>query len=124
MKKYYYGIDGDSIGRVIESFLITNQVEKVREFSKEMSLALESIRNEIIEDGGEIIFYGGDSILFYGIFEESYGEKILKKFNDLTGRTASMGIGENTANTYLGLKIAKSRGGNKAVNYESVNGKG
>ncbi len=110
-------MDGDNIGRVIESLLITNKVDEVEKFSNKITYALEVIKNDIIRDGGKVIFYGGDSILFFGEFDEFYGEKILKTFNKLTNRTASMGIGKNTANTYLGLKIAKSKGGNQAINY-------
>lgn len=117
MNKIYIGLDGDSIGRVIEEYLITNQVQKMKEFSNLIISALEQIKEQAIILGGEVIFCSGDSILVSGNFDQSFAEFARKKFQEITQRTASVGVGYSTANTYLGLKLAKSRGGNQVVFY-------
>ena len=66
------------------------------------------------------IFCSGDSILFCGNFDNDFADKTLKEFYQRTGRTASMGIGSNMAKTYLGLKLAKAKGGNQFVDYNEI----
>lgn len=119
----YFGLDGDSIGRQIELLLIQNKVEEVKNFSRNIEQALENIKKKVIEKKGEIIFCSGDSILFCGEFDNNFAIKTLQEFQRQTGRTASMGIGSNMAKTYLGLKLAKAKGGNQYVDYNEIDDK-
>lgn len=119
MEKIYIGLDGDSIGREIEKLIISNQSKKVTEFSNRITIAIEEIKNQLIEKGGEIVFYGGDSVLAFGSFTKKDANQILKYFNDKTSKTASIGMGITMGETYLGLKLAKANGGNQAVNYSN-----
>ena len=121
MSKIYIGLDGDSIGRVIEEYLITNQIDNLKGFSNLIVEALEMIKVEAEEKNGDIIFCSGDSILFSGDFTLEFAEQARLIFNNNTKRTASVGVGYTTAETYLGLKLAKSRGGNQVVFYEMTN---
>jgi len=114
----YFGLDGDSIGRVIESYLIENDAEKLTLFSQKIVTALHTIKQKAEEKEAEIIFCTGDSILIYGDIEVEFGDTMLHIFNEKTGRTASVGVGSNLAETYLGLKLAKSKGGNQSVFYQ------
>ncbi|MEZ5038495.1 MAG: mCpol domain-containing protein [Saprospiraceae bacterium] len=113
----YFGLDGDSIGRIIESYLIENNVEELEQFSKKIVKAIEEIKTLVETMDGKVIFCTGDSILFYGEIDPSFGEVIVRIFKEKTNRTASVGIGKTTAFTYLGLKLAKSKGGNQVVYY-------
>jgi len=113
----YFGLDGDNIGRYIELLLIQNKVVETKKFSEKIVQALEDIKKEVIKRSGDIIFCSGDSILFSGDFDNKFAEKILADFHRKTGRTASMGIGINMAKTYLGLKLAKAKGGNRFIEY-------
>ena len=117
----YIGLDGDSIGRAIEEYLITNQIDRLKEFSRLIVDALEMIKEEALKKGGDIIFCSGDSILFSGDFTIEFAEMARLTFNNKTKKTASVGIGFTTAETYLGLKLAKSRGGNQVVFYKMEN---
>ena len=117
MTNKFVGLDGDSIGRVIESLLIKNKIKEVMEFSEMIQQALDLIKEKVISRGGKVLFCTGDSILFYGDFNVEFCNWMLKEFKKRTGRTASVGIGEKTAETYLGLKLAKSQGGDKVVEY-------
>lgn len=113
----YFGLDGDSIGRIIESFLIQNKVEDIKDFSSKIVIAIEEIKVLAEKKGAEVLFCTGDSILFYGDIDPGFGEEMVALFQKRTGKTASVGIGKSTAFTYLGLKLAKSRGGGQVVFY-------
>ena len=93
----YIGLDGDSIGRVIESYLIENDTENLKIFSNLIVGALEKIKEKAIEKEAEIIFCTGDSILVYGNLGIEFGEEALDLFRYETGKTASVGVGENLA---------------------------
>lgn len=115
--KYIYGIDGDKIGEKIEALFIQNNLYKIEKFSKKVTEAMDEIREWIENEKGEIIFCSGDSILFVGNFEEEWCRLVLKRFAELTGCTASMGIGGSPQEVYLGLKLAKANGGGMYVYY-------
>lgn len=113
----YFGLDGDSIGRIVESYLIQNDIEELESFSRKIVSAIEQIRDLAEGKGACVIFCTGDSILFYGDIDASFGSEMVEIFKRETGRTGSVGVGTNTAFTYLGLKLAKSRGGDQVVFY-------
>ncbi|MEZ4995765.1 MAG: mCpol domain-containing protein [Saprospiraceae bacterium] len=111
----YFGLDGDGIGRIVESMMIENNLEELKDFSIMVVKAIEAIRDLAIDKGASIVFCTGDSILFYGNIDPSFGKEIVEMFRETTGRTASVGIGEKISATYLGLKLAKSKGGNQVI---------
>ncbi|MEN0004621.1 MAG: mCpol domain-containing protein [Bacteroidota bacterium] len=117
-QEFYLGLDGDSIGRVIESYLITNKPDKLNEFSLSISNAISEISDIVRDNEGTVIFYGGDSILYKGALNKELGEKILKVFFERTGKTASIGIGKTTTESYLAMKLAKANGGNQVVVFD------
>lgn len=117
-QKIFIGLDGDSIGRVIEQSLILNDVSALKEFSALVVEALEKIKESAMREGGEIVFCTGDSILIHGYFEIEFAQFALETFAAITKRTASVGVGLDTATTYLGLKLAKSKGGNQVCFFE------
>lgn len=117
MGDYYIGLDGDSIGRIIESFLISGEETKVVKFSQSISVVLDEIKTRVLELNGRVLFCSGDSILFYGKFDKSFCNSLLTSFKTKTNCSASIGIGKTLPEVYLGLKLAKSRGGNQAVVY-------
>lgn len=119
--RIYIGLDGDSIGREIERNIISDDLEELRKFSQKVTTAIEKVKELVELENGDVIFYGGDSILFSGDFDEGFASIILELFKNETGRTASIGIGESPHETYLGLKLAKSYGGNRFVYFRNGN---
>lgn len=117
----YIGLDGDSIGREIERNIINNNLQELRIFSYCITNAIEKIRNLVESKSGDVIFCGGDSILFSGRFDEKFAQNIIDIFSNETKRTASVGIGNSPHETYLGLKLAKSYGGNRFVYFKNEN---
>jgi len=118
----FYGFDGDRIGKRIETLLIKGEIIDIGKFSNDISTALERISETIVQQGGKVIFCGGDSIMFQGQFENTFCEELLALFLKLTGCTASMGIGASSTDAYLALKLAKAEGGGKMVYYQTSEG--
>lgn len=117
--KLYFGLDGDSIGRQVVAFFIANQVDELKEFSRNIEEALHVIKDAAKSRGGEIIYCTGDSILFCGEIDPSFGNEIVDIFLNLTKKKASVGIGTNLTNAYLGLTLAKAQGGNRSILYKN-----
>lgn len=120
-KDIYYGIDGDKIGRKIETMFIKGEEDNIKQFSKLIEYSINQLEEIIVNSEGIIIFAGGDSILFKGNFSENFCEKLLEKFIEITGCTASMGIGDSLTETFLSMKIAKTFGGGKVFKYNGGN---
>nr|BBH94955.1 hypothetical protein KTA_31540 [Thermogemmatispora argillosa] len=112
-----YGIDGDKIGARLEALFIQNDLAEIRRFSQRVTEAMEEIKRLIKCNDGDIVFCSGDSILFLGNFEDEWCRWILQRFAELTGCTASMGVGESPQEAYLGLKLAKAVGGGALIYY-------
>lgn len=109
----FLSLDGDGIGRVIEFLVLTNQLDKLKVFSESIHEVLTEIREKALSKGGEVIFHGGDSIMLKGTFDVKDAEDMIRHFEKKTGKTASAGIGSTPQKVYIGLKIAKSKGGNQ-----------
>lgn len=112
-----YVVDGDNIGNVIEAHTIRNEINALGLFSTKIVNAIEEIRKSVIEGNGTVIYCAGDNVMFLGNFDDAWCEKIIHLFYTITGCTASMGIGETAAETYLALRLAKVSGGGKVMHY-------
>ncbi|GAC1364985.1 MAG: hypothetical protein NVS2B12_23760 [Ktedonobacteraceae bacterium] len=113
----FYGLDGDKIGSIVESYIITDEIEALSLFSDSVSRVLEEIKADIIARGGSIIFCAGDSILFKGQFDGGWCMSILALFVSATKQTASLGIGDTPTAAYLALKLAKAKGGGIIIQF-------
>ena len=113
----FYGLDGDRIESAIEAYLIKGEVDVLRSFSERIASTLEEIMQKVIEKGGKVIYCAGDNILFHGQFSNRWCEEIIGLFQTRTGQTASIGIGNTTAEFYLALKLAKSLGGGQVIRF-------
>ncbi len=117
--KKVYGIDGDKVGGLIDALFIRNEISAMSVFSVKVASAMEEIKNVVIQSNGSVIFCAGDSILFLGNFEEHWCEEVLNLFLTITGRTASMGVGNSATEAYLALKLAKADGGGRVIHFSS-----
>jgi len=120
---YYYGLDGDKVGAVIEVLLIRGEVEKLRQFSLKITDAINTMGQKIQQAGGKIVFCAADSILYYGDINKTTNLELLKLFHEKTNCTASIGAGSTTAEAYLALKISKANGGNQIIYFSKQEGK-
>ncbi len=115
MQEKFYGLDGDKIGSVIEAYIVKEEIEALSIFSRNVSQALEAIRDDVLQKEGFVVFCAGDSILFRGHFDRDWCESTLDAFAEKTGKMASLGVGDTMMASYLALKLAKATGGGKVI---------
>jgi hypothetical protein len=116
--KRIYCLDGDNVSVRMEAGLINNEIIQVSQFSSQLTLTLENIRELVTQECGEVAYCAGDNILFLGQFDSTICEKLLAIFYKQTGCTASMGIGNTSREAYLALKTAKFEGGGRIVDFQ------
>jgi GTP cyclohydrolase III len=119
MSDCYYGLDGDRIESAMEAYLIKGEIDALSSLSRQITSTIEEIMQRVLEKGGKVIYCAGDNILFYGHFSSSWCEEMLDLFRTRTGQTASIGIGDTTAEFYLALKLAKSLRGGRVIHYKT-----
>jgi len=102
----YFAIDGDDIGRQLETFVVSNDIKSVKAFSNRVKTALTVLENFFRSNKGEIIFSAGDSIL------ASSNNKIeISAIPLIQGEISfSMGVGRSGEQALLSLKRAKALG--------------
>ena len=106
MSLYYYAIDGDDIGKHLEKYALSDNIESLKKLSENVYKYIEEIKKYLEEESATIIFYGGDSIL--ATSTKKIGINIEKlKFDDMS---FSAGIGNTCCNATLALKKAKGLG--------------
>jgi len=103
---YYYAIDGDDIGRRLESLVLSEDTAAVRAFSRVVEAAIGRIREHLLAHGCSIILCAGDSILAEApcILPPSATP------TSLDGLSFSIGAGRSPGEALLALKRAKGLG--------------
>jgi hypothetical protein len=121
----YLGIDGDRIGTKIEGLVIMGDLEAVTDLSERIKLALNKVEEIILSSGqrSRVIFSAGDSILAEMEFDRELCEGLIELFAEISGCTASAGIGRTPADAYLALKLAKSQGGARVLTFGELRGR-
>ena len=105
----YIAIDGDNTGKRLEKYILSEDLAGVREFSNQITRAVQSIESLIREKGGEIFILGGDNILAY--VKDECINYIIRSVNEVnTGGnySFSVGLGSTLKDVYLALKYSKS----------------
>ncbi|MBD2489899.1 mCpol domain-containing protein [Aulosira sp. FACHB-615] len=108
----YYGLDGDNTGEILEHlFLDSSAEQQFKQISDSISQAVCKIGEKVCTSShGQIIFQAGDDLLFKGNFNRSTLHEMQKTYRNITnGLTCSIGYGRSLMETFLALKIAKSR---------------
>ena len=117
--KVYIGIDGDKVGEKIEALIVAGNLQKVAALSRKVQFAIKKLEDAIISSGGRVIFSGGDSILAEIELDEQQCDNLVRMFHDITGCTASAGIGNTPIEAYLALKLAKGSDSEKVIVFRS-----
>jgi hypothetical protein len=115
---YYYGIDGDNTGNAIEALFMAGQISEaqLKEKSGSISGAIHRIVNKVKTYNGTIIFQAGDDLFFKGNMTGEQLNEFKTIYNDHTkGNTCSIGFGKTIYETYLAMKLAKSRPGKNKI---------
>lgn len=106
-KRAIIAIDGNQIGIKIEQFILSNNLDDLLDFSKNVTEIIQKI-SDIVHKHGEIYLSGGDNIL--ATFDYDNLEQLITDIKMVTGSEFeySIGIGFTAAEAYLALKYAKS----------------
>lgn len=115
MSKVLYALgDADNIRRRIEGMLLSNNLQALGEFSAAISTAIQALGEHAKQAlGADIIFCGGDDILFLVKPEKFSQDKLkmlMREFTERTGSTISFGVGNSAEEAFLNLARAKSTG--------------
>lgn len=105
----YVSIDGDSVGKKIEAYILKNQLEELREFNIKFSDMISKVEAIFEKYDSDIYLRGGDNILaklphenLPGLIEE------LKELLRTSQINFSMGVGKSVEACFLALKNAKA----------------
>lgn len=118
MISYFIAIDGDDVGPSLRNFIIRNDVEGASNYSENLKKFFIEVSEILIDQGAEIIFIGGDSVL--AEIEKPLDASELKNLY-FGPCTISIGIGATSEIAYLALQLAKARGKNQAVLIDEIN---
>jgi len=103
---YYFAIDGDDIGRQLETLVASNDIAGVKVFSNKVKTALTLLEKFLQKNNCEIIFSAGDSILAFSKNKIKLSDTPL-----IQGEISfSMGVGKSGEQALLALKRAKALG--------------
>ncbi len=116
---YYISIDCNNTGRIIESYLLSNNLSALRKYNLKLNTAIDNLSKKIEDIGGIIYLSGGDNILAQIGME--YFPKVISYVDEYTEPEIqfSIGIGEDAVAAYIALKYAKSVKACGPVNYRN-----
>jgi len=108
----YVAIDGDDVGRSLEEYIVSNDLESLASYSTSVANYFLFVRSFLEASGHRIIFCGGDSVMSC-----SPGPVALSAFKQLPAGpcSVSIGIGSTPVAAFLALRLAKARGKRKIV---------
>jgi CRISPR/Cas system-associated protein Cas10 (large subunit of type III CRISPR-Cas system) len=119
LKEVYIHFDGDDIGPGLELLLLDGLLEQASYYSRKISEGMDDLERHVISiPGTRVIVMGGDDLVATSPFEEIDLEivfELQKRFESLTSRTISVGIGESPKAALQNLHRAKLLGRNRVV---------
>ncbi len=117
--KTYIRLDADNVGDSIELSLLNENLNDSQEIHNKVQEGIKLILEMLNEKKGvSVLMVGCDDVLF-SINEEQFDinflENIRKTFENKSGFTLSMGVGNTVQKALQNLRIAKISGKNKIV---------
>ena len=108
MNEIYIAVDGDSIGKIIENYILSNELIELKSFSLQLQNDVVNIGKIIEENKGSLFLQGGDNLL--GLIHTLRLNTVFEYVNNLNSIRKyhfSMGLGDTSLDAYLALKYAK-----------------
>lgn len=116
---FYFGLDGDDTGSILEElFVSTGDEKKFKQLSRKVDEAIQSVARLVKGRLGKasIVFASGDDMLFKGELDYSFLEHLQHTYQKVAGGpTCSIGYGSSFQEVYLALKLAKTQPGKSAI---------
>ena len=108
MNRWFVAIDGNEIGKIIEKYILCEDLKRLSKFSRCMNECITTIDLFIKKNDGKVIMSGGDNILAC-VSEQNINfiKEHIKKYNDEFEFKFAMGAGTSLVEAYLALKYAK-----------------
>ncbi len=105
----YISIDGDEIGKIIERYILNEDLKSLRKFSNNITNSIRLFEEFIKNVNGKIFLVGGDNI-FASVSKDRMQELLdfVNKVNTTSNVKFSVGYSTDILSTYLALKYAKS----------------
>lgn len=111
----YISIDANNIGKIIEGYILSNELKDLSAFSTNLTSIINEVNRKIKESNGSLIMSGGDNILAE-INELSVKSIIAYVQNiEIEPIRFSIGLGDSAISSFLALKYAKAKKIHNAV---------
>ena len=107
----FIAIDGDSIGKLLEKYILTNDLDRLSVLSTNIQSDIDTLSIHLQENHGYVIMKGGDNILCQCNLNSI--EVLVKEIlliNKSREYHFSAGIANSAVNAYMALKYAKLSG--------------
>ncbi len=109
-------IDGNSIGKKIESYILSSDLDGLKKFSNSITEYIENISLVIIKSNGKIYMAGGDNILAW--IDDSKLSTVLAKIQEISppvNTIFSIGLGRSAQLSYMALAHRKVLSKNTSI---------
>jgi len=117
MEHSYIAIDGDDVGNILRNYIVSNDIQGASEYSASLDRFFTGLAQQLKDQGCEIVFCGGDSILAY--VESIYAVEFVLSISCPT-HPISIGVGKSAELSYLALQLAKARGKARIVLIDNI----
>jgi len=116
-KNLWFAIDGDDMGSSVEDVLLENDTKKAEEFSNSIHQAFASIEAFVKERGGDVVFRGGDNMLFSApdVEAQNIADSVRNIYQSITDHSATLGMGEQPLEAHKALVVGKNLGKDQIV---------
>ena len=115
----YIAIDGDSIGKLLEKYILTEDLVRLSALSAEIQQDVDKLSMLLEEAQSSVIMKGGDNILSLCASEQVEAViVVITQINSVREYHFSVGVANTAVNAYMALKYAKLSG-NTVVRFVS-----
>ena len=115
VNRVFIAIDCNETGKRIERLILSEELNNLKHFSEELTVAIVETASYITAYDGEVYLAGGDNIL--ARVSEAAVSSIYQYFSTKVGPevTFECGLGDSPVDAYLALKYAKAMHAGKPV---------
>ncbi len=119
MNRLFLALDGDNAGQHIGQAVLMDDVQMLHDMSQKIEAGTKAVKEMVLAAGGQIISSGGDEMTaMMDPQQEAQIEQMRAKYQEITGFSASVGLGNTLSQAGKALIAAKLTGKDKVVKYD------
>ena len=119
MNRLFLALDGDNAGQHIGQAVLMDDVQMLHDMSQKIDAGTKAVKDMVLSCGGQVISSGGDEMTaMLDPQHESKIEEMRAKYQEVTGFSASIGMGNSLSQAGKALIAAKLTGKNKSIRYD------